>query len=109
MDARPLSVCFLNRKGGVGKTSSIYHLAGSLASVNKRVLVCDFAPQGSLSQGFFGPVAVENLPKAKTAAALFDDAYDPRPADLIVPTGIPNISILPANSELDRHNKSDPG
>src|SRR4051794_6989369 len=109
MDARPFSACFLNRKGGVGKTSSVFHLAGTLAGpMGKKVLVCDLDPQGSLSQGYFGPVAVENLPKADTVAALFDDAYDPSPEELIVPTGIPNISILRANNELTRQNITDP-
>ena len=28
-DARPFSAAFLNRKGGVGKTSTVFHLAGS--------------------------------------------------------------------------------
>ena len=109
MDMRPFSVTFLNRKGGVGKSSSVYHLAGTFAGpLNKRVLVCDLDPQGSLGQGYFGPEFVEALPKEKTAAALFDDAFDPSPEELIIPTGVENIWILPANNELTDHNTSKP-
>ncbi len=47
-DARPISAAFLNRKGGVGKTSSVFHLAGSFAGLfAKRVLVCDLDPQAT--------------------------------------------------------------
>jgi chromosome partitioning protein len=109
MDVRPFSAAFLNRKGGVGKTSSVFHLAGSFAAVfGKRVLVCDLDPQASLSQGYFGPVFVESLPKGRTVAALFDDAYDPCPEDLIHATGFENISIVPASNDLTNHNTPRP-
>src|SRR3954449_5241276 len=109
MDARPFSASFLNRKGGVGKTSSVFHLAGSFAGLlGKRVLVCDLDPQASLSQGYFGPVFVESLPKERTVAALFDDSFDPAPEDLVYPTGFENISIVPASNELTDHNTPRP-
>lgn len=109
MDAPPFTASFLNRKGGVGKTSSVFHLAGCFASqMGCRVLVCDLDPQASLSQGFFGPVFVESLPKEKTVAALFDDAFDPDPEDLIHATGIAGVSIVPASNALTDHNTPKP-
>src|SRR5438270_5218794 len=109
MDAGTFSASFLNRKGGVGKTSSVFHLAGSFAGLFKqRVLVCDLDPQASLSQGYFGPVFVEALPKGRTVAALFDDAYDPRPEDLVHATGFENVSIVPASNDLTDHNTPRP-
>ena len=45
----------LNQKGGVGKTSTCYHLAGTLAQAGRRVLLVDNDPQASLTQGFLGP------------------------------------------------------
>ena len=107
MDA-PLIASFLNRKGGVGKTSSVFHLAGSYAKSGRRVLVCDLDPQASLSQGYFGPRVVETLPKEQTVAALFDDALDPLPDDLIHETNIPNILIVPASNDLTDHNTPRP-
>jgi chromosome partitioning protein len=109
MDTGPFIVSFLNRKGGVGKTSTVFHLAGSFAGVlGKRVLLCDLDPQASLSQGYFGPVFVESLPKGKTVAALFDDSFDPSPDDLVYPTGFENISIVPASNDLTDHNTPRP-
>jgi chromosome partitioning protein len=108
MDATPFVASFLNRKGGVGKTSSVFHLAGSFAATGRRVLVCDLDPQASLSQGYFGPRFVEGLPKSATVAALFDDAHDPDPADLVRRTPYDNISIVPASNDLTDHNTPRP-
>jgi chromosome partitioning protein len=108
MGGEPLTVSFLNRKGGVGKTSSVFHLAGAFASLGRRVLLCDLDPQASLSQGCFGPEFVERLPKGATVAALFDDKYDPDPAEIIRQTGFSNVAIVPANNDLTDHNTPRP-
>src|SRR5690242_15589013 len=50
-------IAALNQKGGVGKTSTCHHLAGTLAQMGRRVLLLDNDPQASLTQGFWGPVA----------------------------------------------------
>lgn len=108
MGTRPLTASFLNRKGGVGKTSSVFHLSGSFARSGHRVLVCDLDPQSSLTQGFFGPRFVEELPKSSTVAALFDDKFDPDPEEIILPTAFKNISIAPASNHLNDHNTPRP-
>ena len=71
--ATTISMCLINQKGGCGKSSSCFHLAGALALQDHRVLLVDADPQGSLSQAFLGSSTVENLPAASTLAALFDD------------------------------------
>jgi len=38
-------VAFINSKGGCGKTTSIFHVAGVLAKINKKVLVIDLDKQ----------------------------------------------------------------
>ena len=48
-------ITMLNQKGGVGKTSTCYHLAGTLAQQGRRILLVDNDPQASLTQGFWGP------------------------------------------------------
>lgn len=101
---KPIAVAMLNRKGGCGKTSSCHHLAGSFARDGRRVLLVDMDPQASLTQGFFGPQATETMPKARTVAGLFDDAFDPDPEDLIVPTGFDRIEIAPGSNLLDDYN-----
>src|SRR4051812_2465008 len=100
MDELSFTASFLNRKGGVGKTSSVFHLAGHYANTGRKVLVCDLDPQASLSQGFFGPTYVEALPKEATVAALFDDALDPDPDQLIHKSSFENLWIVPASNDL---------
>jgi chromosome partitioning protein len=108
MDANSFTASFLNRKGGVGKTSSVFHLAGSYAHGGRKVLVCDLDPQASLSQGFFGPAYVESLPKHVTVAALFDDTLDPVPNEVIHGTSFPGIWVVPATNDLTDHNTPRP-
>jgi chromosome partitioning protein len=108
MGTTPLTASFLNRKGGVGKTSSVFHFSGSFARAGHRCLVCDVDPQSSLTQGFFGPRFVEELPKSSTVAALFDDSFDPDPDELIRPTAFENIWIVPASNHLNDHNTPRP-
>lgn len=89
-------VTMLNQKGGVGKTSCCHHLAGTLALAGRRVLLVDNDPQASLTQGFWGPVATAELDPAGTVAALYaGDA--PFPEQLIRPTGIPGVELVPGS------------
>jgi chromosome partitioning protein len=99
---------FLNRKGGVGKTSSTFHLGGTLARSGRRVLLLDADPQASLTQGFFGPEWTEGVPPGNTVAALFGDDYIPDPAGLIVPTGVVGVDLLPGSEHLNRFNLPEP-
>lgn len=108
MESSSFIASFLNRKGGVGKTSSVFHLAGAYALEGLKVLVCDLDPQASLSQGFFGPAFVESLPKEATIAALFDDALDPVPDDIIHRTPFDKLFIAPASNDLTDHNTPRP-
>ncbi|MGK5093974.1 AAA family ATPase [Deltaproteobacteria bacterium TL4] len=52
---------FFNNKGGVGKTSLIYHLAWMFASFRKRVVVMDLDPQANLTAAFLDEDRVESL------------------------------------------------
>lgn len=89
-------VTMLNQKGGVGKTSTCHHLSGTLAQMGRRVLLLDNDPQSSLTQGFWGPVATRALDPATTIAALY--AGDrPFPGQVIRPTGVPGVDLLPGS------------
>jgi len=46
------TITFFNNKGGVGKTSLLYHSAYMFAELGKRVLAVDLDPQTNLSQMF---------------------------------------------------------
>lgn len=43
------TIAFFNNKGGVGKTSLVYHLGFMLAELGSRVLLADLDPQSNLS------------------------------------------------------------
>ncbi|MDA0657612.1 MAG: AAA family ATPase [Planctomycetota bacterium] len=52
---------FFNNKGGVGKTSLIYHLAWMFADFRKRVVITDLDPQANLTAAFLEDDQIEEL------------------------------------------------
>src|SRR3954462_2859526 len=96
-------ITMLNQKGGVGKTSTCQPLAGTPAQLGRRVLLVDNDPQASLTQGFWGPLAPRQIsPSAATAALYAGD--EPPPDQVIKPTGIAGIDLLPGSKHATRFN-----
>ena len=52
---------FFHNKGGVGKTSLVYHLAWMLSQTGHRVLACDLDPQANLTAAFLDEERLERL------------------------------------------------
>ena len=52
---------FFNNKGGVGKTSLVYHLAWMLSNIGYRALACDLDPQANLTAAFLNEERLEEL------------------------------------------------
>ena len=52
---------FFNNKGGVGKTSLVYHLAWMFSLLRKRVIVVDIDPQANLTAAFLTEDEIEEL------------------------------------------------
>lgn len=91
--ARIIALC--NQKGGVGKTTTTINLAAALASYGRRVLIVDFDPQGAASVGLgISPHELDrtvyNLMMERSATL----------AEVVRPTGVENLDLLPANIDL---------
>ena len=52
---------FFNNKGGVGKTSLVYHVAWMLSELDCPVLVADLDPQANLTAAFLDEHALEDI------------------------------------------------
>ena len=55
------TVALFNNKGGVGKTSLVYHLSWMFAELGKKVLAVDLDPQSNLTSMFLEEQAMEVL------------------------------------------------
>ncbi|HEY1700525.1 MAG TPA: AAA family ATPase [Trebonia sp.] len=54
-------VTFFNNKGGVGKTTLVYHLAWMLQEIGVRVVAVDLDPQANLTASFLSDEEIEKL------------------------------------------------
>ena len=65
------TIAFFNNKGGVGKTSLLYHLAHMFAIRGMRVVAADLDPQANLSGMFLQDDRIESLWAAGGAATVY--------------------------------------
>ncbi len=87
-------ICIANQKGGVGKTTTVVNLAASLGAAERRTLIIDMDPQGNAGSGV-------GIDKGKLRETVYDALINGAdPAGIITRTGLPNLDILPSNSEL---------
>jgi chromosome partitioning protein len=100
---------FFNNKGGVGKTSLVYHLAWMLSEIGYIVLACDLDPQANLSSAFLDEDRLETLwnenkSAAKGATTIFK-CVEPllSVGDLLAPSLqkiTPTLNLIPGDLAL---------
>lgn len=100
------TIVLLNQKGGVGKTSTTHHLAGTLARMGRRILLIDNDPQASLTQGLLGSDAARDLDPAETIYALYHSGADPR--EIARPAGFEGIDLIAGNEMATEYNTPRP-
>lgn len=61
MSTAMTTIAFFNNKGGVGKTSLVYHLAWMFADLGTRVVAADLDPQANLTAAFLEEDRIEEL------------------------------------------------
>ncbi len=65
-------IAFFNNKGGVGKTSLVYHLSWMFADLGRSVLAADLDPQANLTSAFLDDEELELLwPEEGTHRSIF--------------------------------------
>lgn len=96
-----------NEKGGVGKTTTTFHLSGALAKAGYRVLCIDLDPQASLTNGFFGPWATAHIDPERTTYAIVA-GYEPSPTRIVVATDFAGLDLVPGSASLKLLNAPDP-
>ncbi|HEX4080175.1 MAG TPA: ParA family protein [Rhizomicrobium sp.] len=93
-DGPPRVLVVANQKGGVGKTTTAINLGTALAAVGQATLVVDLDPQGNASTG----LGVERSERKVTS---YDVLMGDAPlAQAIMPTRIPNLSLVPSTVDL---------
>lgn len=98
-------ITFFNNKGGVGKTTTVYHIAWMLAEMGQNVLAVDLDPQSNLSSMFLSQERMEEVVLSEGGNFTVLDAIEPvsegepyRPVHLEKIEG--NISLVIGNLSL---------
>ena len=89
-------VAVASQKGGVGKTTTAINLGTSLAILEKRTLLIDLDPQGSVAASF-------HLNEIQIERGMFQVFSENIPlADVLIDIGLDGLDIAPSNVEGEK-------
>lgn len=91
-DRRGRVLSIINQKGGCGKTTTAINLGAGLALEKFQVLLIDLDPQANATMG----LGLHLVPEEKTAYDLFANS-EISPSDLIRPSTLENLHIIPSS------------
>jgi len=91
----------LNHKGGVGKTHTVWTLAGGAVNQGRKMLLVDCDEQANLTKSF-----LNDRGKTFGVEALLNPAEEPKIEGLVRKTKWEGIEIVPASGNLSRVNLS---
>jgi chromosome partitioning protein len=93
-------ISVMNFKGGSGKTTTSTHLAQYLALRGYRILAIDLDPQASLSAMFGQQPEFDVGPNETLYGAIRYDSERRNLGEIIRPTYVPSLDLVPGNLEL---------
>ena len=83
-----------NKKGGVGKSTTVVNTAAAIGKMGYRTLVIDMDPQGNATSGL-------GIKKKKIESSVYDVIIgNKKIQECIIATEFKNLSVLPSNNNL---------
>ncbi|MFN8165873.1 MAG: AAA family ATPase [Bacteroidia bacterium] len=86
------SIVFFNNKGGVGKTTTVYHVAWMLSQLGVRTIAIDLDPQSNLTSMFLTAERLEEIYENELPITVLDSITPVVSGDPYIPVHIEKIN-----------------
>src|SRR5690606_5132663 len=85
-------ITFFNNKGGVGKTTTVYHVAWMMSELGIRTIAIDLDPQSNLTSMFLTSEKLENVYEDNSPVTILDAITPIVNGDPAIPVHIEQIN-----------------